>query len=74
MQLSAKHYKLIPNITLTNPVMSILATPLYVVKCGVYGETHNFLILAKTQIVSTRQNRLYKAVLTSTHNLCFEQK
>ena len=29
---------------------------------------------SKTQIVDTRQNRLAEAVLTSTYNLCFEQK
>ena len=32
------------------------------------------MILLKTLIVGTRKNRLSEAVLTSTHNLCFEQK
>ena len=30
-----------------------------------------FIILLKTKIVGTRQNRLDEAVLTSTHNLFF---
>ena len=30
-----------------------------------------FILLLKTQIVGTRQNRLGEAVLTSTHNLSF---
>ena len=29
---------------------------------------------SKTQIVGTRKNRLSEAVLTCTHNLCFEKK
>ena len=33
-----------------------------------------FMFLLKTWIVGTRKNRLDKAVLTRTHNLCFEQK
>ena len=33
-----------------------------------------FLFLLKTLIVGTRWNRLNKAVLTSTHNLCFRAK
>ena len=33
----------------------------------------SFIFLLKTYIVGTRQNRLDEAVLTSTHNLCFEQ-
>ena len=33
-----------------------------------------FLFLLKTLIVGTRLNRLSEAVLTSTHNLCFEAK
>ena len=33
-----------------------------------------FLFLLKTKIVGTRSNRLSKAVLTSTHNLCFGAK
>ena len=33
-----------------------------------------FIVLLKTQIVGTRYNRLAEVVLTSTHNLCFEQK
>ena len=33
-----------------------------------------FLILLKTLIVGTRENRLFEAVLTSTHNLCFRAK
>ena len=33
-----------------------------------------FLFLLKTYIVGTRKNRHSEAVLTSTQNLCFEQK
>ena len=33
-----------------------------------------FLFLLKTLIVGTRLNRLTRAVLTSTHNLCFRAK
>ena len=33
-----------------------------------------FLFLLKNIDCSTRKNRLAEAVLTSTHNLCFEQK
>ena len=33
-----------------------------------------FRISAQKQIVGTRLNRLAEAVLTSTHNLCLEQK
>ena len=32
------------------------------------------IILLKTLIVGTRSNRLAEAVLTSTYNLCFDQK
>ena len=32
------------------------------------------MFLLKAYFVSTRKNRLAEAVLTSTHNLCFEQK
>ena len=32
-----------------------------------------FLLLLKKYIVSSLQNRLIKAILKSTHNLCFEQ-
>ena len=38
------------------------------------GYTLIFLFLLKIFIVGTRYNRLGGAVLTSTHNLCFEQK
>ena len=46
-------------------------------KIGVYRGIHYFLLLffySKTLIVGTRLNRLSEAVLTCTHNLCFEQK
>ena len=34
-----------------------------------------FLISAQThRMLDTHQNRIAEAVLTSTHNLCFEQK
>ena len=33
-----------------------------------------FVISAKNINCGTRENRLAEAVLTSTHNLCFEQK
>ena len=43
-------------------------TPLLYSKTGVYRGMHYFLFPLKTQIV------LAEAVLTSTHNLCSEQK
>ena len=46
----------------------------YKVKLGVSGVYIIFLISAQKQIVGTRKNRLGGAVLTSTPNLCFEQK
>ena len=45
----------------------------YIVKLGFPGEL--FLgLLENIDCFGTRQNRLGEAVLTSTHNLCFEQK
>ena len=41
----------------------------YIAKLGFIGVYVNFLISAQKQIVGT-----HEAVLTSTHNLCFEQK
>ena len=57
----------------------IILTPFnpnfYVVKLGFTGVYIIFLISAqKTLIVDTRQNHFGEPVLTSTHNLCFEQK
>ena len=47
----------------------------YIVKLGFTGGIHHFSYnCSKTQIVGTLQNCLGEAVLTSTHNLCFEQK
>ena len=46
----------------------------YIVKLGFTGVCIIFFFLPKTWIVGTRQNRLAEAVLTSTHNLCLEQK
>ena len=45
-----------------------------IVRLGFAGVYVIFLILLKTWIVGARYNRLVEAVLTSTHNLCFEQK
>ena len=49
---------------------------IYIVKLGFTGVYINLLISAQSYrlIVGTRKNRLGEAVLTSTHNLCFEQK
>ena len=41
---------------------------------GLKGYTIFFLFLLKTWIMGTRKDRLGEAVLTSPHNLCFEQK
>ena len=47
----------------------------YIVKLGFTGVYIIFLILLKkNKDCGTRSNRLAEAVLTSTHNLCFEQK
>ena len=46
----------------------------YIVKLGFTGVNIIFLISAQKQIVGIRYNCLIKAVLTNTHNLCFEQK
>ena len=43
-------------------------------KTGVYRGIHYFSYFSQKHIVGTRKNRLDEAVLTSTHNLCFEQK
>ena len=54
-----------------------LKPPFYIVKLGFTGVYIIFLISAQKYVfVGIRQNRLDKAVLTSTHNLCFlsEQK
>ena len=48
--------------------------PIFNSKIGVYRGFHFSLIFALKHIVGTRQNRLNKAVLTCTHNQCFEQK
>ena len=45
-----------------------------IVKLGFTGVYIIFLILLKNIDCGTLQNRLAEAVLTSTHNLCFEQK
>ena len=46
----------------------------YIVKLG-FTEVHIiFLFLLKTIDCGSRSNRLGEAVLTSTHNLCFEHK
>ena len=50
-----------------------LKTHFYIVKLGFTGVYNIFLFCSKTQIVGTRLNRLVEAVLTSIHNLCFEQ-
>ena len=44
------------------------------VKLGFTGVINYFSYFSKTYIVGTLSNRLAEAVLTSTHNLCFEQK
>ena len=46
----------------------------YIVKLGFIGVYLFFLFLLKTYIVDTSLNRFSEAVLTSTHNLCSEQK
>ena len=47
----------------------------YIVKLGFTGYTLFFsYFCSKTQVVGTRKNRFVEAVLTGTHNLCFEQK
>ena len=46
----------------------------YIAKLGFTEVYIIFRISAKKHIVDTRKNRLAEAVLTSTHNLCFEQK
>ena len=44
-------------------------------KTGVYkGIDYFSYFCSKTKMMGTRSNRLDDAVLTSTHNLCFEQK
>ena len=55
-------------------------TPLLYSKTGVYRGLHYFLILALKHILwvlvraASLRNRLIEAVLTCTHNICFEQK
>ena len=41
---------------------------------GLQGYTLFFLFLVKNIDCGTHKNRLAEAVLTSTHNVCFEQK
>ena len=41
---------------------------------GMQGFTYFSYFCSKTRIVGTRKKRLGEAVLTCTHNLCFEQK
>ena len=49
--------------------------PHFYIRKRVYRGIHYFhYFCSKTKIVGTRKNRLTDAVLTSTHNLCFEQK
>ena len=52
-----------------------LQSHFYIVKLGFTGGIHYFShFCSKTWIVGIRWNRLAEAVLTNTHNLCFEQK
>ena len=46
----------------------------YIVKLGFTGVNIIFRIVLKNTHCGTHWNRLIEAVLTSTHNLCFEQK
>ena len=46
----------------------------YIVKLEFTGYTLVFLLLLKNIDFCTRLNRLAEAVLTNTHNLCFEQE
>ena len=57
----------------------IILTPLkphfYIVKLGYTGVYINFLISAqKHRLLVLVRTALPRAILTSTHNLCFEQK
>ena len=51
-----------------------LKTYCYIVKLGFTGVYIIFLISAQNINCGTRWNRLVEAVLTITHNLCFENK
>ena len=69
---------LLPYLPITQTYLYNL-TPLkpqfYIVKLGFTGVYIIFLFfLLKNIDCGTRLNRLVEAVLTSTHNLCFEQK
>ena len=46
----------------------------YIVQTGVYKDIQVSYFCSKTLIVGTRYDRLNEAVLTCTHNQCFEQK
>ena len=62
-------------ITKTRPCNEHPLTPhLYIIKLGLTGVYLLSYFCSKTKIVGTRQNRLTEAVLTCTHNQCFEQK
>ena len=50
------------------------STPFYISKLGYVWVYLFSYFCSKTQIVGTRQDRLGEAVLTCTHNLCFEHK
>ena len=52
--------------------MCIPLHPFLYSKNGIYMGKHYFC--SKTSIVGTCENRLTEAILTCTHNLCFEQK
>ena len=70
--------KLTPKESTTENVKNKLRLPLaphfYIVKTGVYRGIQFSYFCIKTYIVGTRKNRLNEAVLTCTHNLCFQQK
>ena len=70
-------YDLDREIPITCPCNEDQLTPhFYIVKFGftwVYIFS-SFFFYSEILIVGTRLNRLTEAVLTCTHNLCFEQK
>ena len=62
------------NITKTYLYIDPLKPHFYIVKLGFTGVNIIFRIMLKNIDYGTHWNRLIEAVLTSTHNLCFEQK
>ena len=61
-------------IRITCPCVLYPLTPhFYIVKLGLQRYTSFSIFCSKTYIVGTCLNRLDEAVLTCTHNICFEQ-